>query len=155
MKDTNIRKIVLRLLIIPVFLAAVLPAGAADKKLSAPLEPPVELYPKQAPTQKTIGVLIYPGFELLDAYGPMEMWGNLRLIPASVWGGEEHRVSVRVVTIAARRGEVPSNQGPKTVADFGYGDAPQLDYLLVPGGLGAIALLQDRETLNWLRERAG
>ena len=25
--------------------------------------------------QKTLGVILYPGFELLDAFGPIEMWG--------------------------------------------------------------------------------
>ncbi|QXE89234.1 DJ-1/PfpI family protein [Geomonas subterranea] len=154
MKRIDIRNILLRFLILPVFLAAAVPAIAADKKQPASQEPLVDLRPSPARTVKTIGVLIYPGFEMLDAYGPMEMWGNLKHIPAVVWGGEEKRVTVRVVTIAAKRGEVASNQGPKTVADFGFGDAPRLDYLLVPGGIGAIAQLQDRETLNWLRERA-
>lgn len=154
MKEINIRRTLMRFLVMTVLLAAALPAIAADKKMPASQEPLVDLHPTPAATQKTIGILIYPGFEMLDAYGPMEMWGNLKHIPAAVWGGEEKRVTVRVVTIAAKRGEVPSNQGPKTVADFGYGDAPQLDYLLVPGGIGAIALLQDRETLGWLRERA-
>lgn len=154
MKQINIRSIVLRLLIMPVFMSSVLPAIAAEKMTPVPQEPLIELQPTQAPTQKTIGVLIFPGFEMLDAYGPMEMWGNLKHIPAKVWGGEEKRVSVRVVTISAKRGEVHSNQGPKTMADFGYDDAPQLDYLLVPGGLGVIPLLQDQATINWLRARA-
>lgn len=155
MKQINIRSIVLRLLIMLVFIASALPAIAGEKKTPAAQEPLIELQPMQAPTQKTIGVLIFPGFEMLDAYGPMEMWGSLKHIPAKVWGGEEKRVGVRVIMIAAKRGEVPSNQGPKTMADFGYDDAPQLDYLLVPGGLGVIPLLQDQATMNWLRARAG
>ncbi len=155
MKQITIRRIVLCLLILTAFMAAALPAIAAKKKTPAAQEPLVEFQPTPAPTQKTIGVLIFPGFEMLDAYGPMEMWGNLKHIPAKVWGGEEKRVGVRVVMIAAKRGEVPSNQGPKTMADFGYDDAPQLDYLLVPGGLGVIPLLQDQATMSWLRARAG
>ena len=27
---------------------------------------------------RTLGVLLFPGFELLDATGPIEMWGNLK-----------------------------------------------------------------------------
>lgn len=155
MKQINIRSIVLGLLIMPVFMASALPAIAAEKKTSVVQEPLYELQPTPAATQKTIGVLIFPGFEMLDAYGPMEMWGNLKHIPAKVWGGEEKRVGIRIITISAKRGDIPSNQGPKTIADFGYEDAPQLDYLLVPGGLGIIPLLQDQTTLNWLRARAG
>ena len=58
------------------------------------------------------------------------------------------------MTIAATRGEIPSNQGPKTVADYGYADSPRLDYLLVPGGIGAVPLVNDTATLNWLRDQA-
>ncbi len=88
--------------------------------------------------KRTLGVLLFPGFELLDAYGPMEFWGNLK-------------DRVRLVTISARGGTVASNQGPETVADYGYDDAPPLDLLLVPGGMGILELLKDRATLEWLR----
>lgn len=104
--------------------------------------------------KKVLGVFIFPGFEMLDAYGPMEMWGNVKHAPESVWGGAEKRVAVEVVTIAAKRGEVASAQGPKTVADYGFADAPRLDYLLVPGGMAVFPLLNDRATLDWLRVKA-
>lgn len=108
-----------------------------------------------APTiQKTIGFLIFPGFEMLDAYGPMDMWANLNLAPAKLWGGADKMVGVTLVTVAAKRGEVPAHGGTKTVADFGYDDAPRLDYLVVPGGWGVIPLVKDRTTLNWLRDQA-
>ncbi|OIO01215.1 MAG: hypothetical protein AUJ49_08370 [Desulfovibrionaceae bacterium CG1_02_65_16] len=114
-----------------------------------------EVHPELAARQVTVGVLIFPGFEMLDAYGPMEMWGSLKHAPARFWGGTEKRVSARLVTIAANRGEIVSNQGPKTVADYSYADAPRLDYLLVPGGSGAVPLVHDAGTLNWLRAQVG
>ncbi len=113
-----------------------------------------EVHPGKVSSQITVGVLIFPGFEMLDAYGPMELWGSLKHAPARFWGGEEKRVGVKLVTIAATRGEIPSNQGPKTVADYGYADSPKLDYLLVPGGIGAVPLVGDTATLNWLRDQA-
>lgn len=97
---------------------------------------------KVAQTKKmTLGVLLFPGFELLDAYGPMELWGNLQK-------------QVQVVTIAAKRGEIASGQGPTVVADYGYDDAPKIDLLLVPGGRGVTNLLHDKATLEWLQTRA-
>lgn len=155
MKQIDIRGIVLRLLIMSVLIAAALPAAAQIDKVQTAQEPLYELQPAPAARQKTVGVLIFPGFEMLDAYGPMEMWGNLKHAPAKLWGGEEKRVSVRLVTIAAKRGEITSNQGPKTVADFGYDNAPPLDFLVVPGGVGVFPLLTDPATLNWLRAKAG
>src|SRR5204863_2469520 len=86
---------------------------------------------------RTLGIVIFPGFELLDAYGPLEMWGNLK--------GQ-----VKVVTIAREKGEVASSQGPKTVAEFGFKDCPPLDLILIPGGFGVLNVLKDTETLDWL-----
>ena len=100
---------------------------------------------------KTVGVLLFPGFEMLDAYGPMELWGNLRHAPAALWGGQEKKVEVTVVTIAAKKGEIASSQGPKTVAEYGFDDAPRIDILLVPGGMGVFPLLKDQATIDWLR----
>jgi hypothetical protein len=28
-------------------------------------------------TRRTLGAVLYPGFELLDLYGPLEMFGSL------------------------------------------------------------------------------
>ncbi|UFS71904.1 DJ-1/PfpI family protein [Geomonas sp. RF6] len=91
--------------------------------------------------KKTLGVLLFPRFEMLDAYGPMELWGNLK-------------EKVQVITVATQAGAVASNQGPRTVADYGFDDAPQIDLLLIPGGMGAFDLVNDQKTLEWLRTRA-
>lgn len=91
--------------------------------------------------KRTLGILLFNGFEVLDAYGPIELWGNMK-------------TRVHVVTIAAKRGEITSTQGPKTVADYGYDDSPHLDLILVPGGMGAFQAVKDMPTLTWLREKA-
>lgn len=154
MNKLDIRGMVLRLLILSVLLAPALPTVAWADNLPTVKEALYEVQPAPAARQITVGVLIFPGFEMLDAYGPMEMWGTLKHAPARIWGGETKRVGVRLVTIAAKRGEIPSNQGPKTVADFGYDNALQLDFLIVPGGLGVFPLLKDPATMNWLRLQA-
>ena len=150
MKRCDMRRTLLRLAMALALLVTVLPVAAQ----SQPLESGPGLYefpPKPAAKQITVGVLLFPGFEMLDAYGPMELWGSLKHAPAAVWGGPEKKVSARLVTIAAQKGEIPSNQGPKTVAEYDYSNAPQLDFLLVPGGSGVKAILDDQATLNWLR----
>ncbi|HEX2485559.1 MAG TPA: DJ-1/PfpI family protein, partial [Myxococcota bacterium] len=68
---------------------------------------------------RTLGAVFYEGFELLDVYGPLEMFGSL---------GPE---LLRIVTIAEAPGPVASFQGPKTVAEHGFADAPPLDLILV------------------------
>ncbi len=88
-----------------------------------------------------IGAVIFPGFELLDIYGPLEMLGLLR-----------DRVSITM--LAERPGEVRSNQGPKGVADAALADVSDLDVLLVPGGWGTRTEVQNEPFLDALRARA-
>jgi transcriptional regulator GlxA family with amidase domain len=40
------------------------------------------------------------------------------------------------------------------VADFGFADCPNLDFILVPGGFGAFTAFKDTETLDFIRSRA-
>jgi transcriptional regulator GlxA family with amidase domain len=90
---------------------------------------------------RTLGAVLYPQFELLDLYGPLEMFGCL---------GE----ALRIVTIAEQPGPVRSTPGPSTVAEFSFANAPACDLLLVPGGLGTFPQLKSAPMLAFLRERA-
>ena len=87
-----------------------------------------------------LGTIFYHDFELLDAYGPLEMFGAL---------GDK----IELVTIAQEAGPVSSSAGPKTVADYGFDDAPELDLILIPGGIGTIPELKNETLLNFLRLR--
>jgi transcriptional regulator GlxA family with amidase domain len=93
------------------------------------------------PKPRTLGAILYPQFELLDLYGPLEMFGSLG--PA-----------LRIVTIAEQAGPVRSTPGPSTVADHSFASAPPLDLLLVPGGVGTFPQLENAALLGFLRERA-
>ena len=90
---------------------------------------------------RTLGVVLFPGFELLDAYGPLEMWGNV---------GKE----LKVVVVAADAGPTKSAQGPQTVAEYDFDSCPKLDLILVPGGFGALGAMRNQETLDFLRKRS-
>ena len=75
---------------------------------------------------KTLGAVLFEDFELLDLYGPLEMFGNI---------GPE----LKIVTIAENVGSVKSAQGPSTVAEYNFANAPALDMVLLPGGFGTFA----------------
>ena len=87
-----------------------------------------------------LGTIFYHDFELLDAYGPLEMFGAL---------GDK----IELITIAQQAGPVSSSAGPKTLADYGFDDAPDLDLILIPGGIGTIAELKNDALLNFLLQR--
>ena len=90
---------------------------------------------------KTLGAILYEGFELLDFYGPLEMFGTL--------GPEQ----VRIVTVAEQPGPVRSYQGPSSVAEHGFEGCPPLDLILLPGGFGTIPQLENPVLLDFLRAR--
>lgn len=89
---------------------------------------------------KRLGALLYPGFELLDTFGPLEMFGNLKGV-------------VDVVTVAQIKGPVRSGQGPSAMADYGFDDCPPLDMLLIPGGDGTRTEVDNPVMIDWLRRR--
>jgi len=90
---------------------------------------------------RSLGAVLYPRFELLDLYGPLEMFGAL---------GPE----LRIVTVAEQAGPVASFQGPRTLAEHGFADCPPLDLVLLPGGFGTLEQLGNAALLGFLQERA-
>ncbi|MBX3023605.1 DJ-1/PfpI family protein [bacterium] len=91
-------------------------------------------------TSRRLGALLFPGFELLDTFGPLELFGHL--------GG-----IIDIVTIAAAAGPVASAQRVRAVADHGFADAPPCDLLLIPGGIGTRAEIDNPALLDFLRAR--
>jgi transcriptional regulator GlxA family with amidase domain len=68
-------------------------------------------------SQKTVGVLLFEGFELLDVFGPLEAWG----MHAEIAG------ACTIVTAAEKAGAVKSAQGPHAMADYSLADCPRID----------------------------
>lgn len=90
---------------------------------------------------RRLGAILYDQFELLDLYGPLEMFGCL---------GEE----VEIVTVAEQKGGVASVPGVQTLATYDFADCPKLDLLLLPGGYGTVPQLGNEALLDFLRQRA-
>jgi len=91
---------------------------------------------------RTLGAVLYPDFELLDVFGPLEMFGGV---------GPE----LAIVMVAKQPGEIASAQGPRSVAEYGFEDCPELDLVLLPGGIGTLPALGDAQLLEFLRRQAG
>lgn len=95
-----------------------------------------------------LGAILYPGFEMLDLFGPLEMF--------SVVGTE----TVRIHTVAEIAGPIPAAIGsegpigPEVVAEHSFATAPQYDILLVPGGSGTITELENPVMLQFLRRQS-
>lgn len=88
---------------------------------------------------RTIAALVFPGFETLDYFGPIEMLGGY---------GKE----TQIITVAKTPDPVASVHGQRIVVDKVLSEKTDYDLLLVPGGDSALEVGKDAEQLQWLRD---
>ena len=88
-----------------------------------------------------VGALVFPGFELLDLFGPLEMFGMYPEV-----------FSIQLV--AQDPIPVASSQGPVSLPDGCFNDGQHFDLLLVPGGAGTRREVSNDDLSQWLRARA-
>jgi len=86
---------------------------------------------------RKLGALIFPGFELLDVFGPMEMFGLL-----------ENEFTLELV--AEKAGSVVSNQGLAACATTTIYDETEFDIVFVPGGSGTRNAVKNGSILEWI-----
>jgi len=102
----------------------------------------------------SVGILIFDGVEILDFAGPFEVFSRTRLVPGAESRRSDETAPFRVFTVAKSRAPI-STTGELTVTPhYGFADAPKIDLLVVPGGWGTRPLLNDPETLDWIRRTA-
>jgi transcriptional regulator GlxA family with amidase domain len=90
----------------------------------------------------TTGVLIFNDAEELDFVGPWEVFTMARLFAPDD----------RVVTIAETREPVRAAKGLRVLPDHTFADAPDLDVVLVPGGIGTRREVGNPVLIDWLRK---
>jgi transcriptional regulator GlxA family with amidase domain len=91
---------------------------------------------------RTIGILIFPAFQLLDAAGPVAAF------ELASRGAEPPPYRLRILASAA--GPVTSSSGVALIAE-NFADIQALDTLIVAGGPGAREAEPDAAILAWLR----
>jgi cyclohexyl-isocyanide hydratase len=87
-----------------------------------------------------IGLLLFPEITQLDLTGPYEVFTKFP--------------DAKVHLIAKTLDPVKANGGMRILPDITMADCPALDLICVPGGAGMNPLLNDAETLAFLRRQA-
>lgn len=100
----------------------------------------------QEPPLRTVAVVLFDHFTVLDVYGPVQAFASCRIMRPD---GSRHNF-FKIFTIGAKAGPVPSGEGVATVADHTFEDAPPYDILLVPGGFGTRTAVNDPAWLDRL-----
>lgn len=101
-----------------------------------------------------VGILIFDGVEVLDFAGPFEVFSRTRTVPGTESRRDEASAPFHVFTVARTNAPVTATGGLVVHPRFGFGDVPDIDLLLVPGGFGTRALLEDRKMLDWIAARS-
>ena len=92
----------------------------------------------------TIGLLLFEDVEELDFVGPWEVFTMAAM----------NDPGLRCVTIAEKPGLVRCAKGLRVMPDHGLEDAPPLDVLLVPGGMGTRREVANQPLLDWIARTA-
>src|SRR3954454_12935687 len=96
----------------------------------------------------TVGIVLFDDVEVLDFAGPFEVFA----VAGNVTEGGFH-----VVTVAERadaNAPIVARNGLKIVPDYALADAPHLDILVVPGGMGTRREVSNPRLISWIRQRA-
>jgi len=99
----------------------------------------------------SVGILIFDGVEVLDFAGPFEVFSRTRLTPGAESRRSDDSAPFSVFTVAKSRAPIRTTGDLEVVPHHGFADAPPIDLLLVPGGFGTRALVDDAPTLDWIR----
>ena len=101
-----------------------------------------------------VGVLVFDGVAVLDVAGPFEVLTRARLEPGVESRHTEDDALFDVFTVGKTTAPVTATGGMVIVPRHSFADAPPIDLLLVPGGFGTRPVLQDPETIDWIRKTA-
>ncbi|MEC6797148.1 DJ-1/PfpI family protein [Photobacterium sp. S4TG1] len=91
--------------------------------------------------QQTVTVLLFEQFELLDALGPLHMFG---LLP-------EH-YQLQIITTNGQH--VTSTQGINMQPTLNFNDTIKAGILVIPGGAGVRFAAHNKDILTWLKQVA-
>jgi len=84
------------------------------------------------PTIRRVALALFEGFTVLDMYGPVQAFASCHA-PTS---DGSFKQLFEMFTVAEQTGSVRSGEGPPSVAEYSFADAPSYDILLIPGGFG-------------------
>ncbi|WP_316735453.1 DJ-1/PfpI family protein [Pedobacter aquatilis] len=95
-------------------------------------------FPKPKTNIKTVGILLYDNYAVLDAMGPYHVFSEL--------------MGAKVFFVGVKKGTI-ATAGMKVWCDTSINEVKQLDILVIPGGLNeTYTLTKDTKLLNWIRE---
>lgn len=93
----------------------------------------------------TVGLVVFPGFQLLDIAGPKDAFAQVKIL-------SDGECEYDMLTIGTTRSPLLSSSGLTVIPDRTIFDpCPNLDTIIVPGGLGIFDVYADSALCDWLK----
>jgi transcriptional regulator GlxA family with amidase domain len=106
------------------------------------------------PSTKTVGIVLYPDFEALDVFGPVEAFVTARFLGMGYLPPPGQRLPeprpFHVIFVAETLDPIACYCGPRVLPDHTFASCPPLDVVLVPGGFGSPAAAKNQELLRFV-----
>lgn len=96
---------------------------------------------------RRVAIVIFDEVEVLDFCGPFEVF--------SVTGGRQNEKPFQVVTVAERLKPIIARGGLSINPTHDFDGCPEVDIVVVPGGMGTRREMNNPRMIEWLTKRAG
>jgi transcriptional regulator GlxA family with amidase domain len=101
--------------------------------------------------RRQTGILVFRDVEVLDFCGPFEVFSVTRLNEQK---RREEPSPFNVFLVAETKNPIVTAGGMKVLPDCDLDECPPLDILVVPGGWGTRAEMNNDRLLGWIAERS-
>lgn len=98
--------------------------------------------------RRGVAVLVFPGVELLDFAGPLEVFSSARV------SSESRDRLMDVFTVAESLDAIRCNNPVTIVPDFTLEQCPPADILVTPGGIGTRTAIERPHLVDWIARAA-
>ncbi len=124
-------------------------SGATQGSIAFSVQRPEGLVEDSWTPPLDIGVVLYDGAEPLDVFGPLEMWMNAG--PDNI---RVHLIAEEKRPIVLTTTSYPKALAPTVTAQYDFEDTPDLDVLMVPGGVGTLVEVDNPRMIAFLDAQA-
>ena len=94
---------------------------------------------------KNIGIFVFDDIELMDFAGPYEVF--------SVANELNSYQLCRTFTFSESSAKIKSVNGLYVIPDYTVEDCPEIDILIIPGGIGTKKILENDKILSFIKDR--
>lgn len=90
------------------------------------------------------GFIVYPEVQLMDLVGPVEV--------LNIW--QKIDPALEIIYVAENLDLIECGSGFTLSVDYTFSDAPQLDYMCVPGGHGRLKQMHNPKMLQFIKDQS-